>query len=222
MGTLTYERCDSTSSMESRSSILSGKDSTEKTTHTKQGRKPQHVFSSRKISEKELQDEGNDKTDSLSISVDWGSLPNSNLNISKGTFPSSSAPPPHVVASGEKEDTTSTSTIISFPLVYSGCADSAENVVLTPQNANLQGNLPDSDGSAGSHRSSSLGRDAMETTFPKKVKTGPLSMEAVKPVLAPGSGTTSFTRDRGPAADIAQDTPVRGIYYYYNVQCITS
>ena len=118
------ERRDSVSSIESRSSVSERSGS-------KHSRKSQQVHSGRKSGE-----ESRGRSDSLSISVDWGALPCTvSLSNGGGGLPHVDTPSGHahtgddVGVSGQEA---APSTLVSLPLLYSARADSAENVPTAP------------------------------------------------------------------------------------------
>lgn len=133
---LAPERCDSTSSVDSHSST-SRREGGEKGS-SKHARKPQQVFSSaRKVTEGEDEEEEDGgerkdgKTDSLSISVDWGALPSS-MSISNGSRSNTPTTAPtggftFTSEAAEGEGKEASPTLVSLPLLYSARADTAEN-----------------------------------------------------------------------------------------------
>ena len=205
------ERRDSASSMESRSSVSERSGS-------KHSRKPQQVYSSKKLGE-----ESRGGADSLSISVDWGALP-STMTLSNGGgggFPHSAG---HAHAEedgtvgGDGGDEATPSTLVSLPLMYSAHADSAENV---SQGQTYSSSNPPSADSAPQKPAGSLPGEFPGTPAnSQRLKTHPIPLETLKPVLAPTGGgasneTTPLKKERGVSGGSGWGTPsstVRGMY----------
>ncbi len=197
------ERRDSTSSMESRSSVSERSGS-------KHSRKPQQVFSSKKLGEESRGVGG----DSLSISVDWGALP-SNMTLSNGGggFSHVTTPPVEDVTMGGDE--TTPSTVVSLPLLYSARADSGENVPQVPPYSSS--NQQSADLAPQKPASSSPGEFPGNPAGSQRVKTHLVPLETLKPVLTAtggGSGSTETTplkRERGVTSGSGWGMPASAV-----------
>lgn len=229
-GRLVPLRSDSTSSVDSRSSLCGGREGVAGAgagSDRKHGRKPQLVYcGGGGKREGEERREGRGRRDSLSVSVDWGSLP-SGLGMSNGgssllsVTPTNPAPSTTLAVSssqaavgGGRMEEATPSAIVSLPLVYSAArAEAMENAEsASPPNHTHQASV----GGAyveGSH-SQRPGFGAGDvsgtvTNSPQKMKTHPLPVEALKPVLANGEATP-LKRERGVSGGSDQEVLASG------------
>ena len=125
------ERCDSTSSVESRSSRASAKHGRRSKTYPRKRSAMEGEGAG--SGEEEEEEGGGGTTNSLSISVDWGALPSS-ISISHSNTPTATSSsergfsfPPTEEVESERRDEEDSPTLVSLPLVYSARADTEEN-----------------------------------------------------------------------------------------------
>ena len=211
---LLLERHDSTSSLESRSSG-SGMEGGDRS-HAKHARKPQQVFSSRKIPE-EMEKPLEDMPNSLNVSVDWGVL-HSNQNISNGSLTNTSASTV-VLSSGtikkeDKEEVSATSTVISLPLIYSSHVDPLESVDPTHQNSTGDHRVTFPDKTSTEHQQRDLSPhrgEVLGITPSHKIKPRPLSMETVRTFLPDSEEGTLSKKERGGVDSSVQRTLSNGM-----------
>lgn len=197
-------RSDSTSSLDSASSLSGREGGAGERAHTKHSRKPQHVYSSRRLAEGR-EEVGRARADSLSVSVDWGALP-SNMSLNNSSF---SATPNNVAVSGPSSEPMETSegvvrreestpsTIVSLPLAFSVARaetlDNAESASsssppLQQTDGNMQRAIADP-------REGSVGHT-------QKLK--PLSGEVARPMSSSNGEDTPPKGERGGASESVQ------------------
>lgn len=216
---LAPERCDSTSSLESRSSASGREGSGRERVTTKHSRKQQQQIKKLVLEEErgEVREGRGVADSSLSISVDWGALP-SNVGISNGEYSHalSSAPSFHSGNTGkewaeEEEEEMTPSTLVSFPLLYSARMDggvSASSVPPDPTAYQTADVNPVT--SAPSLPLAPPPAVAGIATSSVKVKVQPLPVETLKPVLAIINEESPLKRERGVSNGSGRVTGTRG------------
>lgn len=208
---LGHTRSDSTSSLDSRSSRDGGVAVSGERLHPKHSRKPQQVF--KRLSEgregegQDGEGHGRGRADSLSVSVDWGSLPSS-AGLNNGGF---LATPTNLPPLGDAGGTagsmevtgggasTPPSAIVSLPLMFSAArAESSDSNNNNAESASLSAQQPAEESAQKTATDATSSREG-SAGHTHKVK--PLSAEVVRPVVSVsgGSGDTSPKRDRGVA-----------------------
>ena len=194
----------------------------------------------------EEEEEEEERADSLSISVDWGALP-SNLSISNGSLSSTPTVPsagtggaggggggsfsfaPVTPAGGgmegEEEGKEPSPTLVSLPLMYSARADTAAATEHADSAAH-----PDPHHSHHHHhhhQTPHSGATPQTTSSApvgggmQKVKTQPLSVETLKPILTTPTAdvavaaVTPVKKERGVASGSLRGTPASGMRGWY-------